>query len=96
MRLWRYKNLLESQPSIARYHNNTITTVELLQELIGLSKDVAEAKKRGDNQGMSEAELVFYDALATNVSAVDIMGDDALLIIASQLITSLRGNISVD
>ena len=57
---------------------------------------MAEAKERGDNQGMSEEELAFYDALATNDLAVDIMGDDVLMIIASQLITTLRGNISVD
>lgn len=82
--------------AIARYHNNAITTVELLQELIDLSKEVAEARKRGDNQGLSEAELAFYDALATNESAVDIMGDRALVNIASQLIATLRGNISVD
>ena len=54
IRLWRYTNLRKSQPLIARYHNNAITTVELLQKPIDLSKGVAEAKKRGDNQGMSE------------------------------------------
>lgn len=82
--------------AIAHYHNNAISTVEMLQELIDLAKEVADAKKRGDNQGMSEAELAFYDALATNQSAVDIMGDEALLTIASRLLSALRGNISVD
>jgi type I restriction enzyme R subunit len=84
------------EEAIARYHANAITTAEVLQELIQLARDIRAARARGDEQGLSEEEIAFYDALAENESAVEVMGDDQLRIIAHELLVSLRENVSVD
>ncbi len=84
------------EDAVARYHANAITTVEVLQELIELAKDIRAARARGEESGLSEEEIAFYDALAENESAVQVMGDDKLRLIAHELLTSLRGSVSVD
>ena len=82
--------------AVARYHANAITTAEVLEELIHLAKDIRAARQRGEEQGLSEDEIAFYDALAENENAVQMMGDDKLKIIAHELLVSLRQNVSVD
>ena len=82
--------------AVRRYHNNAITAAQLLEELIHMAKDVRAARARGEEEGLSEEEIAFYDALAENGSAKDMMGDEKLRIIAVELVTSVRGNISVD
>lgn len=84
------------EDAIARYHANAITTAEVLQELIRIAKDIRAARARGEEQGLSEDEIAFYDALAENESAVQVMGDDALKVIAHELLVSLKGSASVD
>ena len=90
----RFSERLEA--AIARYHTNAISTVEVLQELIALAKDVRAARQRGEEEGLSEEEIAFYDALAENETAVDMMGNDALKLIAHELLLGLRSNVSVD
>lgn len=84
------------EDAVARYHANAITTAEVLQELIQLAKDIRAARQRGEESGLSDEEIAFYDALAENDSAVQMMGDDKLKLIAHELLTSLRENVSVD
>jgi type I restriction enzyme R subunit len=84
------------EAAMARYHANAITTAEVLQELIGIAKDIRAARKRGEEKGLSDEEVAFYDALAENESARDIMGEPALLVIAHELVTGIKGSISVD
>ena len=84
------------EDAVARYHANAITTAEVLQELIKLAQDIRAARNRGDEQGLSEEEIAFYDALAENESALQVMGDDKLRVIAHELLVSLRENIAVD
>ena len=84
------------EEAIARYHTNAISTVEVLQELIALAKDIRDARNRGEETGLSPAEIAFYDALADNQSAVDIMGSDQLKVIAHELLTGLKANVSID
>ena len=82
--------------AINRYHGNALDTVQALQELIELAKEVAAARRRGEEQGLGEDELAFYDALAENESAVQVMGDDNLKVIAQELLNSLKQNAGVD
>ncbi|TVQ84513.1 MAG: type I restriction endonuclease subunit R [Chromatiaceae bacterium] len=82
--------------AIARYHANAITTAEVLQELIQLAQDIRAARSRGEEQGLSDEEIAFYDALAENESALQVMGDDKLRVIAHELLVSLRENVAVD
>ena len=84
------------EAAIARYHTNAISTVEILQELINMAREIRESRKRGDEEGLSRDEIAFYDALAENKSAVDVMGDKNLKVIAHELLTSLKSNITVD
>ena len=84
------------EDAVARYHANAITTAEVLKELIQLAKDIREARQRGEESGLSDEEIAFYDALAQNESAVQMMGDEKLCLIAQELLTSLRENVSVD
>ncbi|MGJ8526006.1 DUF3387 [Halomonadaceae bacterium LMG 33818] len=82
--------------SIARYHANALTSAEVLQELIDLAKQIRQSLSRGEEKGLSQEEIAFYDALAENESAIDIMGDDQLKVIAHELLKSLRQNVTVD
>ena len=84
------------EAAVARYHANAITTAEVLQELIELAKDIRAARQRGEESGLSDEEIAFYDALAENESAVQVMGDDKLKVIAHELLMSLRENVTVD
>lgn len=90
----RFSERLEA--AIARYHTNAISTVEVLQELIDLAKEVRAARRRGEEEGLSQDEIAFYDALAESESAVEAMGNDSLKLIAHELIVGLKSNISVD
>jgi len=90
----RFSERLEG--AIARYHTNAISTVEVLQELINLAKEIRESRQRGEEQGLSADEIAFYDALAENESAVEVMGNDLLKVIAHELLASLKGSVTVD
>jgi type I restriction enzyme R subunit len=84
------------EEAMARYHTNAITTVEVLQQLIDLAKEIRAAKQRGEEQGLSEDEIAFYDALAQNESARDTMGDKQLRVIAHELLNRVKSNVTVD
>jgi type I restriction enzyme R subunit len=84
------------EAAIARYHVNAITTAQVLEELIQIAKDIRAARSRGEESGLSDEEIAFYDALAENESARTVMGDPALRVIAHELVTSIRKNVSVD
>lgn len=90
----RFSERLEG--AIARYHTNAISTVEVMQELIALAKEVRAARKRGEDEGLSQDEIAFYDALAESETAVELMGNDSLKLIAHELLVSLKGSASVD
>jgi type I restriction enzyme R subunit len=84
------------EDAIARYHNNAITTAQVIHELIDLAKDIRAARQRGEEQGLSPDEIAFYDALAENESAVEVMGDEQLRVIAHELLNNLKKSVSID
>jgi type I restriction enzyme, R subunit len=84
------------EAAIARYHTNAVTTVEVLEELIKLAQEIRSARERGEESGLSEDEIAFYDALADNHSARDLMGEPALRVIAHELVEDIRRNLTVD
>jgi type I restriction enzyme R subunit len=81
---------------IKRYQNRSIETAQVIEELIEMAKKFAAACKRGDELGLNEDELAFYDALANNEASVRELGDETLAKIAHELTDSLRKNVSVD
>ncbi|KRP85207.1 DEAD/DEAH box helicase [Bradyrhizobium pachyrhizi] len=84
------------EAAILRYHNNALTTAQVLEELIQLAKDIRSARARGEESGLSDEEIAFYDALAENESARQVMGEPALRVIAHELVASIRNNVTVD
>ncbi len=97
------RNVVESkafserlEAALARYHANAITSLEMIQELIDMAKDLKASVQRGDDLGLGEEELAFYDALAQNQSAVDVLGHEELRKIAHVLVEQLQNNATVD
>ena len=86
--------MLES--SIKRYQNNLITAAEIIQEMIDLAREIKVADKRGEKMGLSKDELAFYDAVANNQSAKDLLGDETLLKLARILVERVKENASID
>ncbi len=91
------KALMEMlEDAIRRYQNNILTAAEVINELLHLAKDIQQADQRGDDLGLSAEELAFYDALAANESARDVMGDDQLKELAIVLVNRVRNNTTID
>ena len=78
------------------YHNRAISTMEVIEELIKLAKELDAAVKRGEDLGLNDDEVAFYDALAANESAVKAMGSDELKVIAAELVTQVRKSVTID
>jgi len=82
--------------SLNAYHNRAISTMEVIEELIKLAKELDLETKRGVDLGLTDDEVAFYDALAANESAVRAMGNDQLKVIAAELITQVRKSTTID
>ena len=99
----RRKNVVQArsfaemlEQTIRRYQNRAIEAAQVIEELIGLARELREAGARGETLGLSDDELAFYDALGVNDSAVQVLGDDTLCGIARELVTTVRGNVTID
>ncbi|MBE9014591.1 type I restriction endonuclease subunit R [Chroococcidiopsidales cyanobacterium LEGE 13417] len=97
------KNLVQSrsfsqmlEQTIRRYQNRSIEAAQVIAELIDLAKDIRAAQKRGEDLGLTEDELAFYDALEVNDSAVQLLGDETLQAIARELVQTIRRNVTLD
>ena len=84
------------EQTITRYQNRTIEAAYIIDELIELGKEMREAQARGESLGMTEEEMAFYDALETNDSAVQVLGDETLRTIARELVRTVRENVTID
>jgi type I restriction enzyme R subunit len=84
------------EQSLRRYQNRAIEAAQVIEELIGLARDMRAAERRGEDLGLSEDELAFYDALETNDSAVKVLGDETLRAIARELVATVRANVTID
>jgi type I restriction enzyme R subunit len=89
-----FSEMLEE--TIRRYQNRAIETAQIIEELIGIAKDMREAEKRGEDLGLNEDEVAFYEALEVNDSAVKVLGDETLKAIARELVETVRKNTSID
>jgi len=82
--------------AIRKYQNRSIEAAQLITQLIELARQIREAQRRGENLGLSDDELAFYDALEVNDSAVKVLGDENLHIIARELVETVRQNVTID
>jgi type I restriction enzyme R subunit len=77
---------------LARYHNRVVDALQVIQELINIAKDLRDEPE----DGLSSEEIALYEALADNKSAIEVMGNEQLRIIAAALVTEIREKSSVD
>lgn len=95
--LVKSKKLLEMlESAIKKYQNNLLTTAEIIQELINIAKQIKEADKEGEKLGLTTDEVAFYNALEVNDSAVNVLGDETLKIIAREIADKVRANATID
>ncbi|EDM70675.1 type I site-specific deoxyribonuclease, HsdR family protein [Roseobacter sp. AzwK-3b] len=80
------------EEALARYHNRSVDALQVIQEMIAIAKALQEEPE----DGLSPEEVAFYDALATNASAVELMGNEELRIIATELVMTVQQNARVD
>ena len=99
----RRKNVVQARSfaemlerTLGRYRNRAVEAAQVIEELIGLARELRAANARGETLGLTEDELAFYDALETNDSAVRVLGDEALRTIARELVETVRGNVAID
>jgi type I restriction enzyme R subunit len=90
----RLAEMLED--TLRRYQNQVIGVTDVIQELLHMARDVQAATQRGEDLGLEPYELAFYDALAQNQSAQDVMGVDQLRELARVLVSRIRKNASID
>ena len=103
IRIRMNKNLVQQrsflkllEDAIKAYTNKSIETAQVIQELIDLAKKIREEQNRGKDLGLNDDEVAFYDALADNESAKDVLGDETLRIIARELVSTVKKNITID
>ena len=99
----RRKNVVQARSfaemlerALRRYHNRSVEAAQVIEELIQLAREMCEAKARGERLGLTDDEMAFYDALETNDSAVQVLGDDTLRTIAQELVGTVRNNVTID
>lgn len=84
------------EKTIRKYQNRAIEAAQVIEELIKLARDMREAQKRGEDLGMNDDEIAFYDALEVNDSAVKVLGDETLKTIAHELVEAVRRSVTID
>ena len=99
----RRKNVVQArsfaemlEQTLRRYQNRAVEAAQVIEELIRLAREMREASARGEQLGLSDDELAFYDALETNDSAVKVLGDETLREIARELVETVRRNVTID
>jgi len=97
------KNLVQArsfaemlEKAIRRYQNRAVEAVQVIEELIALAREMRAADQRGEQLGLSDEELAFYDALQASASAVEVLGEPTLKQIAHEIVQTVRQNVTVD
>jgi type I restriction enzyme, R subunit len=89
-----FADLLEQ--AVRKYQNRAIETAQVIEALIQLAKDMRAATARGEALKLTEDELAFYDALEVNDSAVKVLGEPTLVMIARELVDTVKKNVTID
>ena len=84
------------QTTMNGYHNRMISNQEIIEELINIAHRLRAAADRGEELNLTDDEICFYDALIQNKSAQELMQDDQLKVIATELVTTVRKNVTID
>jgi type I restriction enzyme R subunit len=84
------------EETLRKYHNRAVDSVQVIEELIALARDISAASARGAQLGLTDEELAFYDALAENGSARELMQHEQLRMLAQVLVQTIRSSASID
>ena len=90
----QFSEMLEKR--LREYQNRALTTAEIIEHLIELANEMNAAAARGQDLGLTEDELAFYDALGANESAVQVLGNSTLREIARELVQTVKRNVRID
>jgi type I restriction enzyme R subunit len=97
------KNLVQArsfaemlEKTIRRYQNRAVEAAQVIEELIALAREMREADKRGEQLGLSDEELAFYDALQASGSVAQVLSEPTLKRIAQEIVQTVRRNITID
>ncbi len=82
--------------AIKKYQSNLLTAAQVIEALIHIAKEIHVSDGRGKDLGLTEDEVAFYDALASNRSAKEMMGDETLRELARILVKKVKANTSID
>lgn len=82
--------------AVKRYTNRSLTTAEIIAELVALAKEMRDDQKRAAELGLTNAEVALYDAIIQNDSAIMEMGDETLKTIAHELVDTIRRSATID
>jgi len=103
IRIRKKKNIIQARSfeelldkAIKAYTNKSIETAEVIQQLIELAKTMREEQKRGTQLNLTQEEVAFYDALADNESARQVLGDKTLRTMAREIVETVRKNVTID
>ena len=90
----KFSEMLEA--SVNQYTKRSLETAEVIKALVSMAKDMNNLHKRGEELGLSDDELAFYDAISENESAKEFYENDVLKQIAKELTISIKSNMKVD
>ena len=80
------------EAAMAKYHNRVVDALQVIEELIRIARDL----RKEPEDGLSKEEVALYDALADNASALEVMGNEKLRVIAQLLVKAIRENAGAD
>lgn len=103
IKIFKRTNLVKSElfsqkmaEIMKKYNNRLITSVEVIEELLNLSKELVKAKNEGKEKGLTDDEYAFYDALVKDPNVLKEMKDEVLIQLAHELTETVRKNRTID
>ena len=90
----KFSEMLES--ALRKYQNRMLTAAQVINELIEVAKEIRSDEARTKELNLSDNEVAFYDALAMNQSAVEVLGNETLRGLAKILVQRVRENATLD
>jgi type I restriction enzyme R subunit len=94
VKLKKFSEMLEE--AIIKYRNRSLDSAQIVKALVDMAKKFRDEKSKGKELSLTKEEEAFYDALASNQSAVDLLGDKVLAKMAAELTRLVRENASID